>query len=85
MATGSYMTPIYSRSQSYGDVSSEDLEIACLLRNPKVSDWTSAGVDRFPVWKNRRSTCHRIIQQIKEPLRINLDLVLSVKLNYGNI
>ncbi|GFU44033.1 hypothetical protein TNCV_4963461 [Trichonephila clavipes] len=53
------------------------LEVVCLLRKPKVAGLILAGVDRFSGIENRRHEYHMIMWHLKDPLSINLTLVLS--------
>ncbi|GFV19039.1 hypothetical protein TNCV_4759241 [Trichonephila clavipes] len=53
-------------------------------RKPKVESSIPEGVNRFSEWENHRHACHMIMWRAKDPLSINLCLVLSVKLHYGN-
>ncbi|GFW34811.1 hypothetical protein TNCV_697991 [Trichonephila clavipes] len=53
------------------------LELACSLRKPKFAGSISVGVDRFSGCENRWHVCHMIMGQVKDPLSINLVLVLT--------
>ncbi|GFU56001.1 hypothetical protein TNCV_1557551 [Trichonephila clavipes] len=56
-------------------------EVANPLRKSKVASSIPAGVDIFSGYENRRYTCNMIMWQVKNPLSINLALVLLEKLN----
>ncbi|GFV55833.1 hypothetical protein TNCV_3321221 [Trichonephila clavipes] len=66
-------------------VGSGGLEVALPLRKPKVVGTTPPGVDTFSGCENRRHAYRMIIWHVKDPLSINLSLVLLVKLNHSNV
>ncbi|GFU16769.1 hypothetical protein TNCV_4188781 [Trichonephila clavipes] len=63
----------------------ESLEVGCSLRNPKVAGSIPVGDDRFFGCENRRYACRMNMWHVKDPRSNNLVLILSEKLNCGNI
>ncbi|GFU51963.1 SPARC-related modular calcium-binding protein 1 [Trichonephila clavipes] len=59
--------------------------VGSMAYEPKVVGLIPSGVDRFSRGENHRYARHMILWRVKDPISINLALVLVAKLNHGNI